>query len=814
MKTITLGLLTSAAACLSVPTGAQTLDRKSTFGTDDPEHAFLLDAQSIATAGRDPLSQPHDEPINLKWKGGLSSSTFSRLATAGLTHDVASEENKQPREPIAGEPRSDRRKQQTSRIEEVIVTAQKSEQRLLDVPVPVTAIAGVNLVENNQLRIQDYYSSVPGLSVSPSPSAFAPQMLAIRGVTTGFNTIPTVGISVDDVPYGSSGRALGSVVPDIDPSNLARIEVLRGPQGVLYGASSMGGLLKFVTVDPSTEGFSGRVEGGLVSVHNGDEPGYNVRGSVNVPLTDTIAVRASGFDRRDAGYIDNPISGVQGINTVHAAGGQMSALWRPTEALSIKLSALYQELTADGSSDVTALPGLGELQQNYLPGAGANKRTSEAYSAVVNASVGAVKITSVTGYNVNEVYNEVDASSVFAPTAQQYFGVRGVPINGTGTTRKFSQEVRVSLPMGEKVEWMMGAFYTHEDAPFKQDIWAADPASGARVGLIATGSPAGLEYEEYAAFTNLTLTLTDRFDIQFGGRKSDVRLKNTSSIGQSVITGYQPTVNPETRSQERPFTYLLTPRYKVSPDLMIYARFASGYRAGGANAFQPPTIPNYDPNIPLGWETDETRNYELGIKGEFLGQVLSLDASAYYIDWTDIQISLTSPVNTRAYTTNGGSAKSQGIELALAARPLAGVEVTTWINWNDATLTDRMPLRSTAYGLDGDRLPYSSRLSGHLSISKEFPISNAISALITGTMSYVDDREGTFTTTPLRPHYPSYTTANLRVGIENGSWSATLFANNIADKRALLGGGPGTFPAFAFNYIQPRTVGLSVAKTF
>src|SRR5262249_5755426 len=151
-----------------------------------------------------------------------------------------------------------------------------------------TAISGSALVENNQLRLQDYYTKIPGLSVTPQDLRGAPT-LAVRGITTGDGTNPTVGVVVDDVPYGSSTNLWGgSLAPDIDPSDLAHVEVLRGPQGSLYGASSMGGLLKSVTVDPSTDGMSGRVQVGVSSVHNGDENGYNLRGAVNVPLAHSL----------------------------------------------------------------------------------------------------------------------------------------------------------------------------------------------------------------------------------------------------------------------------------------------------------------------------------------------------------------------------------------------------------------------------------------------------------------------------------------------------------------------------------------------
>ena len=321
------------------------------------------------------------------------------------------------------------------RLGEIVVTAQKRTERLQDVPVPVTAINAESLVETNQVRLQDYYTAIPGLTVTPNTQS--QQLLSIRGITTGISN-PTVGITIDGVPFGSStNNGGGSVVPDIDPNDLSRIEVLRGPQGTLYGASSMGGLVTFVTVDPSTSAVSGRVQAGTVSVYNGNGLGYNTSASVNVPLSDTFAVRASGFLREDSGYIDNPVLGRDGVNEVHARGGLLAALWRPMDVVSFKVSALYQEIKGGGSSDVDLQPGLADLQQNYAPGVGAYDRKVQAYSATTTARIGAVDLTAVTGYNVNEFSDSNDYSYLYGGLTQSVYGVSAAPEFNYNRTGKF-----------------------------------------------------------------------------------------------------------------------------------------------------------------------------------------------------------------------------------------------------------------------------------------------------------------------------------------------------------------------------------------
>ncbi len=418
--------------------------------------------------------------------------------------------------PVAVDRGSDTPKssQQPASLDTVIVTAQKREERLQDVPVPVTVIKAESLIENNQVRLQDFYTNVPGLTVMPSTSGSGGsfQSVAIRGITTGVYTNPTVGIEVDDVPYGSStaiGAGGGMVVADIDPADLARIEVLRGPQGTLYGASSMGGLIKYVTVDPSTDAATGRVEANMNGVVNGAELGYGARGSVNLPLSDTLAIRASGFTRQDPGYIDNVQTGQTGINEDHVSGGRVAALWRPSSTISLKFSALYQEAKSDGFSDVD-LPingyvgaRLGELQQSSLRGTGQSDRTVQAYSATLIAKLGAAELTSVTGYNINQYSDTYDLTFYFGPTTQGLFGVTGTPTPERNKTDKFTQEVRLATPIGEHVDWLLGAFFTHENSQYAQSILAEDPSTGAVAGDLYNASfhPG---YTEYAGFTNVT----------------------------------------------------------------------------------------------------------------------------------------------------------------------------------------------------------------------------------------------------------------------------------------------------------------------
>jgi iron complex outermembrane recepter protein len=692
-----------------------------------------------------------------------------------------------------------------TKLESVVITAEKREERLQDVPVPVSVIKADDLVLNNQSRIRDYYQTVPGLTAQAD--ILAGQYMAIRGITTGGGN-PTVAMTIDDAPFSSSTNPTQSgFEPDIDPGDLERVEVLRGPQGTLYGANSMGGLIRFVTKDPSTDAFSGRIETGTSNVYNGAEPGYNVRGSVNIPITDTFAIRANAFTRQDPGYIDNPVLHIKGINESQAEGGRVSALWRISDDVSLKLAALSQENRTNGASDVDIAPGLGPLQQNYIPGMGGDTKSIRDFSAVLNAKMGDVQLTSVTGYWREKTHETLDFSYVFGSAMQQLYGVSGAAYNAVAPSSKLSQELRLSGSIWRDLDWLVGAFYTHEHAVPVQTIGGENPVTGQIVGpdYFNYINPDDT-YTEYAGFASLTYHFTDRFDVQVGGRGSHLESDYTQLEGGPFYgqTGSTLIPVPDQRTTNNVFTYLVTPQLTLSHHFMVYGRLASGFRPGAANAGVP--------GIPNESNPDKTQNYELGLKAEFFERRLSLDTSVYYINWQDIQVGLNSPDGI-GYNANAAGAKSEGVEFSVESAPAEGLTVAAWIAYDNAVLTKALPISSGATGNVGDRLPISPRISGHVSLNEDFPVWQSVTGFLRAEASYVGYREGIFTDGPRTP-FPAYTKTDVRAGFRTDSWTFNLYANNVADVRGLIGGGVAYDPPNAFVYITPRTIGVNVVKTF
>lgn len=310
----------------------------------------------------------------------------------------------------------------------------------------------------------------------------------------------------------------------------------------------------------------------------------------------------------------------------------------------------------------------------------------------------------------------------------------------------------------------------------------------------------------------MTFKISDQFDLQVGGRQShdEVSFGTKTASGPLYPIFGQPFsfTTPSVDDKSNPFTYLAVARYRISPELMTYARFASGYRPGGPNANPELLTPV---GLPAQFDADTTRNYELGAKGSLLDRRVSFEAALYYIDWRDIQISALAPISNSAYFVNGNKARSQGIELSMEARPLPGLLVSGWVAWNDAEITEDFTTSGVSMS-KGDQLPYSSEYSGSLSVDQEFPLGGSgLTGTVGGVFSYVDDRK-----TILGPggalDLPNYTQLDLRAGVSYGSWDFGAFVNNVADKRGALSADPTATQYFYL--IRPRTFGLSVSKEF
>jgi outer membrane receptor protein involved in Fe transport len=691
-------------------------------------------------------------------------------------------------------------------LQEVVVTAQKRTELLQDVPVPVTAINAEELVQSNQTSLTEYYNEVPGLSLSPSWDTAAISIRGLSNVAGG----PTVAVTLDDMPLGPQGGGSGAL-EGVDPSGLARIEVLRGPQGTLYGASSLGGLIKYVTADPSSDSVFGYATGGTESIHGGANLGYSFRGAVNVPVSDDAAMRFGAFTHWTPGYIDNVFLGIENQNSSRTNGAQFAFAWHPSDAFSLKLNALYQDVKAKANDESDRTPGMGDFQNTNVAGAGPLDRKVEAVWLVINGKIGSFDLTSVTGFNRTSFNTSFDYSSTLGPIFDFLYGVGGAPAYEEQWDDKYTQELRLTTSI-QRFDLLLGGFYTYEKASYENTVNAADPTSGA-VAETFLQTVDHQSFSEGAIFANVAWNVSDHFILQAGARKAQIRSERDGAyIGpytELVLGVPSPAPIQPTHANSSPFTYLFTGQYKFTPDWNVYGRIASGFRPGGGNAVLPP--------LPTQYQPDKTTNYELGTKGNAFQHKFTWDVSVFYIDWKDTQIALYDIPTNQFYTGNGGTAKSQGVELSLQAKPASGLTVGGWIDYTDAALTQDFPTNNVpggAYGVAGDPLPYSAKWTGNFTINQEFPLGRGVTGSVGATEIYVGDRKDQFVSQPERTDLPAYWQTNIQAAVKWDLWTLDLFATNVTNTKGLISGGTFHIPPNYFYVIQPRTIGLNITRRF
>jgi outer membrane receptor protein involved in Fe transport len=733
----------------------------------------------------------------------------------------------------------------TESMGEVVVTAQKRAEALEEIPLSISVIGGEALERQRADNFQDLIALVPGFSINSNTRGVS--RITLRGLNTG-GVASTVGVYVDEVPFGSSsGLANGAVLSgDFDTFDMNRIEVLRGPQGTLYGASSLGGTIKYVPNAPSTDGFEGRLQGTMEDVEGGGM-GYALTGVLNLPASETFAIRASGFYRSDEGYIDsignNPIPALQDptvtiestrveeeLNGAETYGGRVSALLEPSEAFSLNLTAMFQDINSDNSNRFEADP---ETLDALYGGSVVSRYHPEwtdieyrVYSATINWDMGPVTLQSVTSYGeFTETFQRDIAvvPALGAPTAQLatlLFSTPGTTdmllsgiIEQVTSTEKFTQELRLLSPESDSFEWLVGAYYTDEDSGIDpQNVFAVSAGTEVHAPGIPQLAEISLNstYEELAFFANATWHITPKFDLSFGGRWSDNEQDASQVLDLFVLPA--PVNFDKVSSSESPFTYSVAPRYELTETTSVYARVATGFRAGGPNIL-PPGAPA---GTPAAYDSDEVTNYELGLKTANEAGTFSLDVAAFFLDWKDVQ--LLAVVNGVGINANGGTAESQGVEFTATASPGAGLSLTFTGAYTDAQLTeDTDPIVG---GLDGDPLTFVPEWALGLGGDYEWAAFGDATAYVGGQVSYVGERPADFGNRDAAGNIreaEDYTTLDLRAGIIRERWSLELYGKNVTDEEGITDlEAPGNFPngAVGISTIRPRTIGLALGARF
>jgi iron complex outermembrane receptor protein len=707
----------------------------------------------------------------------------------------------------------------------IVVTASRREESLQDTALSVTAINPDEMALNGLTRLREVVEFAPGVHYSGGAAPVG-STITMRGVAqTG--RASTVGIYVDDVPIGSSNSFASGPSLHFDgvQGDVERVELVRGPQGTLYGSSSMGGVVRYITRDPSTHGFEGNVQADLSSTEEGGF-NQNYSGRIAMPLVeDRIGLSIAGYYEDFGGFIDriaaSPTGAADDVDAYEREGISVRLVANPTERIRTSLMFLQSGAKSTGGN-VVALSGppfaLVNGPFSTDEGEAALDDDFSLYAATFSYDFDWGTLISSTSYQERSNSNAQDLVATFGTLVDLLSGnpfgtTTSAPFTGLTRTERYVQEIRLESNSDGPIEWTVGGIYSDEDSSNIQTLL------GQPINFLALDVDLGSELVEYAAFGNLTYYLNPDFDVTFGARLAGIE----SSV--SLVDGPQLIVAnlPETTSDDTVDTYSFTARYRPNDDLSLYGRIASGYRPQNANL---PLLDAQGNNVaPAIIATDTLWSYEVGAKGNSFGGDIQYDVALWYIDWKDLQA-----VTYVNGATTGGNANSDvtayGFEGSLTWRPTDGFSVIGGLAYSNSTLDDD---ETAAFGaLAGENLRLLPEWSGSIQANYDFAISPGVLGFVSGAVRYVGARDTGYeggvaddgtVITPLIANFTldDYVVANVSGGISRGPVTATLYVNNLFDEYAFTGGSARPVVGYTratANVLQPRTIGAVLSVDF
>jgi iron complex outermembrane receptor protein len=726
---------------------------------------------------------------------------LAAASTLALTATAAAQTG-QPGQPSTQQGQGQAAAQPAANGATVIVTANKQEEQLHNVAQSVSAVTEQKIEQLQTFNFADYTKFVPGLTLIEG--APGDNQLVLRGLNSG-GVASTVGTYIDETPYGSSSSLANGVIlaPDLNAFDMQRVEVLRGPQGTLYGASTLGGLLKFVTNAPNTAGLAAEGEATGDEVENSG--GWSVKGMLNVPIGSEAALRVAADARGDPGFINDTFRHLKDVNDTSEQGVRASFLARPTSALTIRLTAIAQDFRAnDTNSEDIAVDGAGVPIEPISPAfgprdnqrflSGFNHVQNRLYNGTVNWNLGWSTLTSSTSYGTYDSQSLADTSAVLNSKETASLVVN-----------KFTEEDRLQSQAGRPFEWLAGFYYTRETGDLTQRLIGQGAPFGA--GTLIEIAHVTSAYEEEAGFATVTYHFTPQFDVAVGGRYAHNNQTSTTFEAIPLFGVQSLTHGP---SNDSTFTYSVAPRWRPNEDVTVYARVATGFQPGGPNDVALGTIAA----VPRTFGPDTVTSYEVGAKAELFDHMLSFDADAFHIDWRDIQ--LLAVVAHNGVNVNGGTARSDGLEAQGILTPIAGLTFSANVAYIDARLTSNT--NALLGGKSGDPLPFAPKWSGTIDGVYTWSINTDIDAFVGATWAYVGDRKSDFSGTIGQVSVPSYNTWDLRAGVNcRKMWTVEVFAKNVGDVRGISSLGPNISAIStgeSVTIIQPRTVGVTLTARY
>ncbi len=757
---------------------------------------------------------------------------------------------------------------------EIVVTAAKRASTVQNTPISISAVSGVELQARGITNFASLAQSTPGVSLKNEGPGQTE--IELRGMTSSGGNSPTVGFYLDDIPLTPpAGAQNGKVV--IDPSlyDLNRVEVLRGPQGTLYGSGSMGGTVRLISNQPNSSMFEATAE----SILSGTEGGgfnHSNNAMVNIPLVPgNLALRVVGTETFTSGWIDRivaspfPLPSVDGstrgdvqnapvqkkysgANAQQLYGVRATILWQPTPQLSITPSFFYQTSKQNGISAYDSPPG---VEAHYQPFDVAEPLTDKItiFSLNVNYSFDAFDLTSSTARWTRRATQIEDGSEDFnnPNTGATYNSNNGLPNPGyygpTGSgivygkendpSRQFSEELRLASKGAGKLTWVLGAYYSSFTATWNFNGTTLNPSAYLDLGTFVPATTTDwfdavspTREKQYAVFGEGSYAITGKLKATVGLRyyKYNYRFSSTITGWGSGLGAANPSESGLIRQTADGFNPKFNLSYTVNSDLMAYATAAKGFRPGGGNAQYPVTGPywsavyapyNFPGNKwPSSYQPDSVWSYEIGEKARFFDRHLTINASLYYEDWNNIQL-LALPGDW-ALNINGNHATIYGGEIETRAILGGGFQLSASAGYTHARVNPGPHWQITPTNRLSDVAPLTGNviLSYSRNLTDKYTLNAQIESAYVGkryslAFPYGYSLNGEYI------RLPDYALTNMRVGITSSDgWGAALFVNNLFNKKAQLESlFQETLPSASFNRIvtnQPLTAGLDLTYRF
>lgn len=710
--------------------------------------------------------------------------------------------------------------EQARELDRVIVTAAKREQSVREVPASVSAITQQQLQDQGAQSLADYVQKTPGVvfnSYQPGVSH-----VVVRGITTSAGNPqgqPTTGYFLNDVPLVEPGWTIA--IPDIDAFDLNRVEVLRGPQGSLFGSASMGGAVNYIANLADASGFDAAVEAGVSSTRNADL-GYTLKGMVNVPVKqDVFAIRAVAQQRSAPGYIDNHGTGKDGANDLSVSGGRLSMVLTPNEATTLTWLSLLQ--TIDSDDNAYRIPELGDLVR-HTSTPEFTETEIELHSLRWDQDLGWGTLTAL----ASRQEKSQDWRFDLTPYLDFYNGLHGTDsdgplfVNSGGTSTGDSFELRLASADSERFEWLVGAMVFDTEKDLHEQLGApgyaaqldasTDPRFGPGTGAVV--SPDGDVFnafyskvtgKEQALFGEASIHFGPQWTLGVGGRAFKTRVRVVDSAVGVDIYPLPFLETAVTETEESGFHPKVSLRYRPNDRFMVYALRSEGFRFGVPNNS---SVTQHD--IPDGSSSDALVNHELGFRADLAGGRFLLDATLFHIDWSDIQLRLQTPEPVVNYAGNGGKASSKGVEVSAQWRPSAAFDWTGSVTWQQARLDEDVFILWYGTAPKGSRLPGSAdwsvanqfnwRFDGAyaptLMLSHAY-LSEGISDLNSAVPGVAPNEQG------------DWHQLDARFRMSFGNTDVTLFGTNLADERGVTRTVPEAY-GLGQGILRPRTFGVTV----